>query len=121
MQAFRHLAVVLVLSCSGIIGDPGVPLEMLPGPFDPRIAAFRCTPESGTATLTSVCTFSVVQPDQRSVRCSLSVSDGRAPPLDDAACSDPVSIIFDAPGSFTITLAARDDAGRSVRATRAVA
>ncbi|MBS1148827.1 MAG: hypothetical protein H6Q89_525 [Myxococcaceae bacterium] len=111
-------ALVLALSgCEGTASELGTKAAELPPPPPspsgaPAISAFTCTPERGPASLTSACTFSVTHSQGKSVTCTLSVNDGRAPLLDAADCSSAVPpASFDTAGTFVITLIARDELG----------
>ena len=108
-----------LLGCEGVVGDLGE----LPAPSavgKPSITTFSCTPSNGPAPLTSVCTIVTAHGDAKPVTCSLTVSDGRAALLDATACPAEKSVVFQAAGTFTLTLEVRDAMGQRVEAKQSL-
>jgi hypothetical protein len=126
-----------LIGCDGVAGDLGVqaaenpPPPPAPTPIipvvplagKPVITTFSCTPESGPASLTRTCSIRVTHADNKPVKCTLSVNDGRAPLLDNAECASPLTqaVVFDKAGAYVITLAVRDELGAIVQQHSAVA
>ena len=124
-----------LIGCEGVVGELGmqsaenppppvatVPPAVVPAAGMPVITTFTCTPQSGLAPLVSTCTVSVGHSEKKPVKCTLSVSDGRAPLLDAADCVSPFTqaVSFDKPGTFAITLLVRDELGAIAQEVRTV-
>jgi len=121
------LICVALFGCEGVVGELGVEGAGAPPPVPPllpvgkpAVTTFSCTPSSGPASLKSLCTIAAAHGDQKPVTCSLTVSDGRAPLLDAAACPAELSVVFDAPGTFTLTLEVRDAIGQRAEAKQTI-
>jgi hypothetical protein len=112
---------LVLLACEGTVGEPGEDatkpqtMNMPPAPIPghPQITTFACTPDTGAAPFITTCNIAAIHPDNRPLRCTLTLSDGSPAPFTDSNCAIGLTqaVTFQNPGTFTVTLSVRDDLG----------
>ena len=122
---------LLISACEGTVSELGMtdstqmpPTTMPPAiaPGQPSITTFDCTPQAGPVSFLTTCTVLASHPDKRPIKCTLTVSDGRAAAIASADCSVAIvePLTFELEGTYSVTLTVLDDTGMSVTATKSL-